>query len=71
MSVARQIRCDIKDCENESTEAVMGDGWEGWGMLSGMQKEDIKGEIITTELGLCPNHLGIIFEFIRNLSEGK
>lgn len=71
MSVVRQIKCDIKDCENGATEKTMGDGWHGWGMLQGKQEENIEGEIVATDLNLCPNHLDIVFGFIRNLSEGK
>lgn len=68
MSIVRQIGCDIDDCSARATEATHGDGWQGWGMLAGKQEESAAGEITSTELNLCPDHLSMIFGYIRNLS---
>lgn len=66
MSVVRQIKCDIECCDTEATESLMGDGWTGWGLLTGKRGDN--GE---TEFGLCPDHLDMIFGYIKNLSGGK
>lgn len=71
MSIARQIECDIKDCNKSATEPVYGDGWFGWGKLEGKQNENDEGKVIGTEFSLCPNHLDMIFEYIKNLSGGR
>ena len=60
MSIARIIKCDC--CEAYYTEEIMGDGFPGWGQISG--KTDEHGNTI---FGLCPEHLNIVFEFIKSL----
>ena len=60
MSIVRKITCDV--CGTATIENAMGDGWEGWGILTG--KQGPNGE---TELALCPDHLDMVFEFINNL----
>jgi hypothetical protein len=65
MGIVRQIKCDI--CEEKAIEKIMGDGWTGWGTLSGKVLKDDDGNILATELALCPKHLDTVFEFINNL----
>lgn len=60
MSIVRKITCNI--CEQSSTENIRGDGWKGWGNLTG--KQGPNGE---SELSLCPTHLDMVFEFVDNL----
>lgn len=60
MSIVRTITCNI--CGAKSTEEKMGDGWQGWGILTG--KQGPNGEL---EFALCPDHVNAVFEFVDNL----
>lgn len=64
MIFPKKIKCDI--CGLESIEKKYGDGWPGWGWVSG--KQDDKGNM---EFCLCPKDLDAVFLFMENFKKEK
>lgn len=66
MSILRQMKCDIKGCNETMTEPNSTQGWIGWGQILGIQ---IEGMSDTAEMGfcLCPEHLTNIAIYVQEL----
>jgi hypothetical protein len=59
----RLVTCDIKGCTNRHEERAPGDGFPGWGQLSGIILDGNQNPM------LCPEHLGQVAMYADGLSK--
>lgn len=61
----RLIRCDYPKCSAQQIEPSTGEGFLGWGQVSGISLDGIPNP------ALCPDHLALVADALNKLSEEK